>query len=58
MKQTVYENKFNQEKVACWNPREVEVIDGVEYLKVHRFGSDRTFLMRKDSLVKVPEKQH
>jgi len=56
MKQVIFENRFNHDRVACHNPRDIETIDGVEYYKVHRFGQDRTFLMRKDSLVKVVDK--
>lgn len=56
MKQVVFENRFNQERVACYDPRDIEIIDGVEYYKVHRFGQDRTFLMRKDALIKVVDK--
>ena len=56
MKSVTFENQFNHERVICENTRSIEVIDGVEYYKVHRLGEARTFLMRKDSLVKISDK--
>ena len=55
MKQVTLKNKLNGERFVCMNTRDVEVIDGVEYLKVRRHGQDRTFLMRKETLEKVQE---
>lgn len=43
---------MNNEQVICNDTRLVETIDGVEYLVVHRPGTDRQFLMRKDVLEK------
>ena len=53
MKETMFENIFNRDKFACANPRDIEVIDGVKYLKVHPMNNARVILMRKDALVKV-----
>jgi hypothetical protein len=39
--------------VICENIRAVEVIDGIEYLVVHRKENNRMFLMRKDILEKI-----
>ena len=43
---------MNGERFVCDNVRKVEVIDGVEYLIVHRPNEHRTFKMRKDALEK------
>ena len=53
MKAMTFVNERNGEQVVCNNTRMVETIDGVEYLVVHRPGTDRQFLMRKDALKKV-----
>jgi hypothetical protein len=57
MKTVTYKNKMNGEQVICNDTRNVEVIDGVEYLLVRRPGTDRHFLMRKEVLQKVSEKK-
>jgi hypothetical protein len=42
------------EIVLCDNPKkDIQVIDGVEYLIVSRQNSNRKFLMRKEALGKV-----
>lgn len=45
-------NRINGEKFICENIREIEQIDGVEYLRVRRPGEQRWFLMCRDALVK------
>lgn len=57
MKPVTFKNRMNSEKVICDDTRQVETIDGVEYLVVRRIAQDRRFLMRKDALEKVKEKQ-
>ncbi len=57
MKSVTFENPVNHERVVCENIRDIQVIDGVEYYKVHRHGQNRTFLMRKDVLIKVSDKK-
>ena len=57
MKSVTFKNRMNNEKVICDNTREVQTIDGVEYLVVRRIAQDRRFLMRKDALERVKEKQ-
>jgi hypothetical protein len=57
MKPVTFKNRMNSDRVICNDIRLKEVIDGVEYLLVHRPGTDRQFLMRKDALEKVKEKQ-
>lgn len=53
MKAVTFKNRMNGEQFVCENVKAVEVIDGVEYLVVHRYGNDRSFLMKKDVLEKV-----
>ncbi len=53
MKTITFKNRFNNERVVCNDARMIEIIDGVEYLVVHRPGTDRQFLMRRDALEKV-----
>lgn len=53
MKAITFKNRFNGEKVVCKDVKEVQVIDGVEYLLVSKTVQDRKFLMRKDALEKV-----
>ena len=58
MKVIVYENQFNKsEKFYCDNLKNVQLIDGVEYLQVRRVENNRKFLIRKDSLRKLEEKR-
>ena len=52
-----FQNRFNRERVECDNVRDVEVIDGVEYLRVRKPNTARQFLMRKDSLEKIKPKE-
>ena len=53
MKSVTFKNKFNSEKFVCEDVRAVEVIDGIEYLVVHRPNEQRIFKMSKDALEKV-----
>ena len=53
MKTATFKNKMNGEQFVCEDLKAIEVIDGVEYLVVHRSGNDRHFLMKKDILEKV-----
>ncbi len=43
---------MNNDRVICDDVQQVQVIDGVEYLIVHRPENQRQFLMRKDVLEK------
>jgi hypothetical protein len=52
MKSIIFKNRLNSERVICDNPYEIDVIDGVEYLIVHRINEQRLFKMRRDALVK------
>ncbi len=52
MKTVYLKNKMNGEKFVCEDMRQIENIEGVDYLVVHRHGQDRSFLIRKDILEK------
>lgn len=49
----IFENPINQERWECNDIYDIRSIDGVEFLQVHKYGNDRTVLMRKDALKKV-----
>jgi hypothetical protein len=53
MKQVTLKNVLNGQLVICENIRDIEVIDGIEYLRVHNPGHERVFLMRRGALEKV-----
>ena len=55
MKTITFKNKFNGERVVCKDVKEIQVIDGIEYLFVSKTIQDRKFLMRKDALEKVKD---
>lgn len=48
-----FENPVNQEKWVCEDINDIKVIDGVEFLQVHKPENNRVVLMRKDALKKV-----
>lgn len=52
MKPMTFKNRLNGERFVCDDVRTVEVIDGVEYLIVHRPNEHRVFKMRRDALEK------
>lgn len=51
MKPLVFKNLISHERWLCDNPKQVKVIEGVEYILVRKPESQRTVLMRKDSLL-------
>ena len=55
MKKTFFENMLNKEKFYCTDIKDIRVIDGVEYLRVFRMGTQRDVLVKRDTLKKVPE---
>ena len=55
MKKVFFENIVNKEKFFCNNLKDVRVIDGIEYLRVFRIGTQRDCLIKKDSLKKIYE---
>jgi hypothetical protein len=52
MKPVYFKVVTSGERVVCEDVRNVQVIDGVEYIFVRREGQTRTHLMRKGALVK------
>ena len=52
MKPTLFKNRLNSERFVCDDTRVTDVIDGVEYLVVHRPNEHRLFKMRRDVLEK------
>lgn len=53
MKPVKFRNRLNKEVVVCEDVKKVHVIDGIEYLFVHKQGQERTFLMRREALDRV-----
>lgn len=53
MKPVFFRNRMNNERFVCEDIRAVDIIDGVEYLVVHRPNEQRMFKMRKDALEKI-----
>ncbi len=52
MKPTLFKNRLNNERFICDDVRLTDIIDGVEYLIVHRPNEQRLFKMRRDVLEK------
>jgi hypothetical protein len=55
MKKVFFENIVNKEKFFCSNLKDIRVIDGIEYIRVFKFGTQRDCLIKKDSLRKISE---
>ncbi len=53
MKTVYFESYRNKEKFECRDLTDVRVIDGIEYLHVYKFGTQRECLVRKDQLRKL-----
>jgi len=53
MKSMTFRNILNGERFVCDDVLTVEVIDGIEYLIVHRPDEHRVFKMRRDALEKI-----
>ena len=56
MNSTNFKNRVTGEIVICDDPKNIKVIDDVEYFFVRRKNTPRQFLMRKDALIKEPLK--
>ena len=56
MKPIMFKNRMNNDKFICEDTRRVEIIDGVEYIYVHKINEQRSYLMRKEALERVKEK--
>lgn len=53
MKTVYFESFRSKEKFECHNPKDIRIIDGIEYLRVFKFGTQRDCLVRKDQLRKL-----
>lgn len=53
MKTVYFQNYRNNEKFECHNLHDVKIIDGIEFLKVFKFGTSRDCFVRKDQLKKI-----
>jgi hypothetical protein len=62
VKSKEYRNIITDARVVCINPRDIRLIEGVEYLVVTQPGhyNNRSFMIRKDSLrlVEKPVNKH
>jgi hypothetical protein len=50
MKQVYFENIVNKEKFYCTDIKDVRVIEGVEYIRVFKYGTQRDCLVKKGYL--------
>ena len=57
MKTIYFENVRNKEQFYCKNLKDIQLIDGIEYLRVFRMGTQRDCLVKKESLRKVSDKK-
>lgn len=57
MKTIYFENVRNKEQFYCKDLKDIQLIDGVEYLRVFRMGTQRDVLVKKDTLRKISEKK-
>lgn len=55
MKTIYFENIRNRERFYCKDIKNVQLIDGIEYIRVFRMGTQRDCLVKKESLKKIPE---
>lgn len=53
MKQTTFENIYNKERFVSRGKRDTKFIDGIEYVKLIKEGTQREVLVRKDFLKKI-----
>ena len=53
MKTVYFENMRNRERFYCTNLQDVQRIDGVEYLRVFREGTQRDCLIQRELLRKI-----
>ena len=57
MKTVYFENVRNREQFYCKDTKDIQMIDGIEYLRVFRMGTQRDVLIKKDTLRKVTDKK-
>jgi hypothetical protein len=57
MNSRTFVNIVTNEQFVCPDVRAVQTIDGVEYIAVQRPGTERIFLMRKEALKPVKQRE-
>lgn len=57
MKTVYFENIRNGEKFECHNVKDIRQIDGIDYIRVFKLGTQRDCLIRFDQLKKLNKKQ-
>jgi len=55
MKTMYFENIRTKERFYCKNTKDIQLIDGIEFLRVFRLGTQRDVLVKKDTLTKIAE---
>lgn len=53
MKQITFENIYNKERFIAQGKRETKFIDGIEYVKLYKEGTERPVFVRWDFLKRV-----
>lgn len=53
MKTITFENIYNKEKFLGTGKKDTKFIDGVEYVKLYKFGTKQEVFVRKDFLKRV-----
>ena len=53
MKQTTFENIYNKERFVSRGKHDKKFIDGIEYVKLVKEGTQREVFVRRDFLKKV-----
>ena len=53
MKPAIFENIYNKERFVAQGKRDTKFIDGIEYVKLFKEGTQREVLVRRDFLKKV-----
>lgn len=57
MKQTKFRVLRTGDTVICENVKDIQTIEGIQYITVRRPNSPRTFLMRLEALVRVEKER-
>ena len=59
MRPQIFRNMINNEILECQDPKDVRIIEGVEYLVVTQSGhhNNRSFMIRRDSLRKIEKEK-
>jgi hypothetical protein len=53
MKTVTFENIYNKERFSGFGKRDVKIIDGVEFVKLYKYGTKQEVFVRKDFLKRV-----